>query len=320
MAQTTTSVVSYDTTAYNKQAWFSLRPQLTHEANIVSVKTTPQTHTGAAVQFNLVTDLTATTTALTETADVTSKALSDTNVTITLAEYGDVVETTAKVFNTSFIEFDPLVANAVGYHAGLSIDEIVRLVAVGGTGVAYGGAATSRVTVAAAHTLAPTDIGKLLANLAGANVQTFDDGYYRVIIHPDQEYDLKQVTGEAGWASFAIRQQPQAIEQGTIGQYQGFRVMRSSRTGVLSNAGVGSTVEVYQAVAFGKEALAKGFCTGVHGDGQRLGADPITIPGPFTDALYRFRKMGWYQFAGYGVFRQAALRRLETSSSLAVNV
>lgn len=320
MAQTTTSTVSYDTTAYNKRAWFALRPRLIHEANVEAIKSTPQTHRGASVQFNFVADLAAQTTALTETSDVTALALSDSTVTVSLVEQGAVVESTAKVHNTSFIEFDPIVADAVGYNAGLSIDTIVRNVLLGGSNVAYGGNATARNNVDASDTLASADLGKMLANLAGANVQPFDSGLYRIIIHPDQEYDLKRESGELGWNYFATRQKPMAIEAGYVGDFGGFEVLRSPQTSVLANAGATSTVEVYQAIAMGKEAVAKAFSTGTHGDGQQLGPDPLVVPGPFTDSLFRFRKMGWYHFVGYGLLRSAASRRLETASSLATNV
>lgn len=320
MAQTTTSTVSYDTTAYNKQSWFSLRPELLHEANIVNVKSTPQTHRGAAVQFNIVADLTANTTALTETSDITPKNLSDTTVTVTLLERGDAVETTAKVYNTSFIEFDPIVANAVGYHAGISLDTVVRDVALTGTNVRYGGQVAGRPTLTAATVLDSAGLDNLAADMQGANVQTFG-GFYRIIIHPDQEYDLRRETGVSGWREFANRQRPMAVERGLVGYFASFEVLRSPRTSILVNGGgATSVVDVYQAIACGQDALAKGFSTGTHGDGQTLGPDPLTVPGPYTDYLYRFRKMGWYHMVGYSVFRQESLRRLETSASRANNV
>jgi hypothetical protein len=40
---------------------------------------------------------------------------------------------------------------------------------------------------------------------------------------------------------------------------------------------------------------------------------------PVTDALRRFEGMGWKHLVGYGVFRQAALRRIESASSIGTN-
>jgi len=319
VAQTTTATVSYDTTAYNQQAWFALRPELLHEAMIVDVKSTPQTHRGAAVQFNIVDDLAPNTTPLTETSDITPKNLTDSTVNVALQERGDAVETTARVYNTSFIEFDPIVANTVGYHAGISLDTVVRDVALGGTNVVYGGTATSRATLVAGSVLTSDKLAGVLADLVKGNVQTFN-GFYRLLIDPDQEYDLKLETGVTGWREFANHQRPASVEKGLVGYFQGFEVIRNVRTSVLVNGGGATNViDVYQALAVGRQGLAKAFSTGTHGDGQQLGSQPLVIPGPYTDYLYRFRKMGWYHMVGYSVFRQVALRRVETSSSRANN-
>jgi hypothetical protein len=38
-----------------------------------------------------------------------------------------------------------------------------------------------------------------------------------------------------------------------------------------------------------------------------------------TDLLKRFRPVGWKHFVGYSVFRQEALRRIESASSIGAN-
>ena len=46
------------------------------------------------------------------------------------------------------------------------------------------------------------------------------------------------------------------------------------------------------------------------------GDNPHIVPGPVTDCLRRFLPLGWYHLVGYAIFRQAALRRVESSSSI----
>jgi hypothetical protein len=41
--------------------------------------------------------------------------------------------------------------------------------------------------------------------------------------------------------------------------------------------------------------------------------------GPVVDSLMRFNPIGWYWLGGYGLFRQASLRRIESSSSIGAN-
>jgi N4-gp56 family major capsid protein len=322
MAQTTTSSLALDTTAYNLRAWMALRPTLFYD-DLASVKTTPQTHKGSSVVFPLFADLAAATTPLTETSDVTPVAMSDSQVTVTLAEYGNVTETTAKVTHTSYIEFDPVAADAIGYNAGISMDTVVGNVLAAGTNVLYAGTDTARNTLSATDKITSSKARLAYARLTANNVRPFDDGYYRAIIHPDVAYDLKEETGDIGWRVVHNNSLPGDIVNGDIGAYEGFRWTVSPRATIFADASSGAggsgAIDVYSTLFMGQEALAKAYSSGTHGDGQQLGPDPLIIKGPFTDNLYRFRKLGWYQFAGYGIFRQAALWRLETASTIGTN-
>jgi hypothetical protein len=89
-------------------------------------------------------DVTAT---LTETSDVTAIAMADSQVSITLAEYGSAVNTTAKLRGTSFLDVDAVAANLIGYNAGSSIDTVVANVLKAATNVIYGGGGSTTPTV-----------------------------------------------------------------------------------------------------------------------------------------------------------------------------
>jgi len=322
VADTTTSSLSYDTTAYNKLAWFSLRHKLYYD-DIASVKSTPQTHVGSSVQFNIVADMAAQTTELTEGTDVTAVALSDSTVTVTLREQGAVVNTTAKLHHTGFIPLDPIVASAVGFNAGKSINEISKAVLVAGTNVRYGGNATSRTTIDAADTLDSADARRAFAELVGADSPMLNGGLYRAYVHPDVAYDLKSETGEVGWRTVHNYSLPENIKNGSLGVYEGFLWVVDSQANLRVDAsngtGAAGTVDVYDTLFVGGEALAKAFSTGTHPNGQRLGSDPIVFPGPIVDSLYREVPFGWYHFVGYSIFRQACLRRVEAASSIGQN-
>ena len=53
--------------------------------------------------------------------DVSAVALADTQVTVTLAEYGNATLPTWRVRATAFIDLDRAIANIIGYNAGLSV-------------------------------------------------------------------------------------------------------------------------------------------------------------------------------------------------------
>jgi N4-gp56 family major capsid protein len=317
MVDTTTALTGFDTVAYNTSMGFALRPELYFD-NLATVKSTPMTHRGASVQFPFLTEMAAAVTPLTEGTDVTPVALADSNIPLTFVEYGNVVNYTSKWLATSYVPLIPGVANLLGFNAGISIDTITVAIVAAGTNVSYGGSATTRLTVAGTSIIASRDVRLAYARLRALNVQT-NGGSYQAFIHPDVAYDLKSETGDLGWRVPHNMSQYENIASGVIGHYEGFDFIDTPRTTLRADAGTPSTVDVYDTYFLGAQALAKGFSTGDHLDGQSLGADPIAIRGPIVDSLYRESPMGWYWLGGYTLYRQAAVRRLESGSSIGVN-
>jgi hypothetical protein len=75
---------------------------------------------------------------------------------------------------------------------------------------------------------------------------------------------------------------------------------------------VGATItvtpvtRVFSTIVAGKQALA-----------QAVAEEPHVVIGPVVDKLMRFRPMGWYGVLGFARYREEALYRLETGSSIA---
>lgn len=314
---TTTASVAYDQTAYDRVAYFSLRPELYFD-RVADVGTTRQAMPGAAVVFTIQADLAAATATLNESVDVDALALSTSQVTLTLLEKGNAVVTTAKLRAVSFVELDPVVANVVGYNAGLSIDTIAADVLAAGTNVRYatGGATlpTARNTVEPGDVLVAKDVRRAYADLYGANVATLG-GKYVAYIHPDVTYDLRGETGAAAWRDPHTYSQPAEIWNGEIGDFEGFRFINTPRAPVFADAGSSTTLtDVYRTMFMGRQALAKAYSTA-----EGNGALPKVVMGPVTDHLRRFVPVGWYWFGVYGLFRAASLRAVESSSSIGTN-
>lgn len=311
-AFTSTSAVTLDQAAYDLLIRYPLRSQLYFD-DVADVMPSRQSMPGASVIFNLATELAAATTPLNEVVDVDAVAMANTQVTVTLVEYGNAMISSAKLRGTSMIEVQPVMANLLGYNAGLSMDTVVFNVLVAGTNVIYGGAATSRATVAAAHTITSAKLRQIDATLKEANVPDFG-GFYNAFIHPRVEYDLRSETGAAAWRDPHVYSQPGEIWRGEIGAYEHFRFITSPRVVPFVDAGATATVDVYPSLFMGREALAKAFSTA---DGN--GAQPKVVIGAVTDKLRRFVPVGWYWLGGYSRFREASLYRLETSSSIGAN-
>jgi N4-gp56 family major capsid protein len=319
-ATTGTSAVSVDQVAFEKMAYFALRPELYYD-QFADVQATNATNPGASVKFTIFNDMTAVTSALNEAEDVTPVALSDSQVTVTLAEYGNATVTTAKLRASAFLPVDPVAANAVGFNAGISIDTICGNVLKAGDNVLYatGGAVapTSRTTINSDDKLTANDVRKAVAQLRTANVPTIN-GAYVGFIHPDVSYDFRGATDAAAWRTPANYVDPSGIYNGEIGQFEGVRFMESPRAPLFvdasNNSGSSGTIDVYGTLVMGRQALAKGVSLG-----GEYGSQPTIVYGTVTDILQRFRPVGWKHFVGYGVFRQAALRRIESASSIGTN-
>ncbi len=312
MAYTGTGDVSSDTTAFQQLAYFALRSQPMFEM-VADVRSTAQSHNGSAVQFNIYNDLSQATSALTETSDVTAVALGDSTVTVTLAEYGNAVITTAKLRGTSFLNVDADAANIIGYNMVDSIDKVVSDVANGGTNVSYGGSAGSRAAVAAGDIITADKARAAVADLRTASAPGFENGNYIGMVHPDVAYDLRSETAVTDVIAFQIRQDATSVRNGSIGVFGGIEWIENPRAGLLADAGSGTT-DVYQTLICGRQALAKAFSRA-----PGFGEDPSVVFGPVTDTLRRFNPVGWYHLVGYGRFREASLQRIETSSSIGAN-
>ena len=64
-------------------------------------------------------------------------------------------------------------------------------------------------------------------------------------------------------------------------------------------------VRVFRTLVAGKQALA-----------EAVAEEPHVIFGPIVDKLMRFRPIGWYGVLGWARYRDAALCRIESTSSI----
>ncbi len=320
MAYTQQSSLGVDQAAYDRMAYFALRSELLFD-QAADVQASNQTMPGSSVIFTIFSELAVASTPLTETSDVDPVAMADSNVTVSLTEYGNTINTTAKLRGTAFLDVDAAAANLIGYNAGNSMDTVVREVLAGGTNVVYGGGGssdeTSRTAIEAEDIIEANDIRKVTAALRGANVSPWS-GYYIGFIHPDVSYDLRRETGNASWNAPHVNMDTANIYTGEIGTFESVRFIETPRTKVRANAsdgaGAAGNIDVYDTYIMGRQALAKAYSF-VDGNGPV----PSVRRGPVVDSLMRFNPIGWYWLGGYGRFREASLRRIESASSIGAN-
>jgi N4-gp56 family major capsid protein len=264
---------------------------------------------GNPITFTIVTAIAPATSAISETVEPTPGNISDTQKTITLAEYGNAVKPSKKFKLTSFLNLDTAIPREIGAHMEESVDIIARDVLNAGTNVLYAGAASSRATVAATHNLTANNVRRARAFLAGKNAPPPPGSQdYVAFIHPDINYDLQAESGQQAWSAPHVYSDPAAMYSGEIGRLSGVRFVENANSRNFVNAGVGSTVDVYVTLFCGMQALGEAV-----GESQH-----VVIAGPFDD-LQRFVSIGWYAMLGYGRIREDSLVRYEAASSIGTN-
>jgi N4-gp56 family major capsid protein len=293
------------TKAYDLAVYPALRPELIFD-QFATVRATNTTHRGGSVRFSFVDDITEQTTPLLENIDVDSVVLTSKALTVNMREYGTAVTNTALIRGTSMISLDPLIAERVGYNAGLSIDTLCRT-ALDQTTVTYddGSTATIGSIGATSSPLSGAILRQGVATLRASNVRPLRGGNYVAVISPYQAQQLMSETTDTGFRwmvgyAGGTGTAGNSIFMGEVGTYEGVRLVVNNH---LTNQG--------QGYLMGAEALAKAFSTA-----PGFGANPKTVVSPVVDKLRRFASVGWYHLVGYSIFRAEALLQIKTQATL----
>ncbi|MGY0232752.1 N4-gp56 family major capsid protein [Longispora urticae] len=296
-------------TAYDKYVEFQLRSMPCFR-EIVDKHPADQAMPGSSVVLQIYQDLAPSITPLNEITDPESVALPATStVSITLNEYGRSTITTRKLRLFSLSDLDPALMNVVSYDMTNSLDKVISNVLVGGTNVirVNAGAVVIGGTQGA---IVPTDIMEsdvirtAVTKLRTNNALPRMGDLFTSYIHPDVAFDLRKESDAAGWRPPHVYSAAGNIWAGFVGSYEGTAVIESPRVNVSKVTG---KPDVYQNIMVGQQALA-----------EAVAEEGSLRMGPYTDALMRLRKVGWYAVLGWSIYRQEAIFRMETASSLGV--
>lgn len=310
-----------------KAAWdqffeLALRHQVLHRDRLVSKHPVDVTNPGSTVTLFTHADIPVSTDdpvagAMQDLVDPTATTFATpTSVDVTVREYGRVM------IHSKFLKINSLTnvmkyqSNQVAYDQAQTLDRFVRRIARGGTFVTYatGGATTptSPATVAAEDTLASDDIRSVVADLQTAAVQpTGGDELYVGIAHPHVLMDLRRETGATAWRDPHVHSAPGPIWTGEVGVYEGVRWVQSGRSytandGDPTGGPGGVQAWNYRTLIYGDQAVA-----------EATAIEPgITfVEKVGQDYFERQYALGWYGILGWNIFRDVALRRIESGSS-----
>jgi N4-gp56 family major capsid protein len=313
----TTALSNTVQTAYDKSFRFALRSQPMFR-QLADVRPTDLTAPGSSMVLSTWQDLAPATTPLSEDVDPDAVAIGNpTQKTLTINEYGNPVLRTRKLMLVSLTDVDPAAASMIAYNMADSVDVLVQTQIRGGSNLLqFKAGAISYITNSNGSTVATTMVNtdtmrSSIVRFATAKLRTNKavpkrDSYYGGIIHPEVSHDLRAESGAAAWRDPHNYSAVGNIWAGEIGLYEGVYWMESPRCYQAVDAGTGdNTLRRFRTYIMGQEAVAEAVADEFH-----------IVAGPIVDKLGRFRPLGWLGTAGWARFREEALIRIETTSSI----
>lgn len=275
---TSTSQVDHSLVSlYSQMIFLASQPNRVAEAAVSVTQSIP----GAKiVYFTKYANLTTSTSALTETNDVTAQQMSDSQVTFTVAEYGEAIALTEFAQSTTGGKVDIAAAQLLGNNAGDTMDKLaIAALDASGSTVIYPNAVAAASGLSTADVFDKTFANRLYNKLSRSNTPKIG-GYYIGLIHPDNAFDLIDSVGVGSWLDVSKYANPQSALMNEIGMFAGIRWIQDGNVTVTSD--VNGTIDAYTINVVGANALGKA----EHG--------PLrAVMTPASDPLQRFPFLGW---------------------------
>lgn len=240
---------------------------------------------GRTIEFRKFSALPKATTPLTEGVTPDGKAMTVTNVTATVNQYGDYI-TQSDVLELTAVDNTILEATKLlGRQAGLTMDTIVRNVLQSGTNVTYCPSLaaptteiTSRANLKADSMLTVDVVKKVVAKLRAQNAPPVDGRNYVAIIHPYVAYDLMS---DPKWEDYHKYASPENLFEGEIGRIAGVRFVQTTEAKIYTGDGCPAGLAVFGTLFLGADAYGVTEVTGgglqtiVKQKGSAGTADPL---------------------------------------------
>lgn len=276
--------------AYDRLVEFELRAQPLLRT-IVDKRPAQQAMPGSTVSLQIFKDLTRTTEELDEIVDPDMESVATPTIkNIVLKERGKVAMSTIRLGATALTQIDPALANLIAFNMADSIDKLVLDALLEGDNVRPATGASDEITAA--------DVRFVTAKLRGNKASGRKGNLYWAAIHPDVAHDLRAQNSGANWRDPHTYQDTANIYNGEIGTFEGAFFVESPR--------LEPTAGVYPTIFAGKQALA-----------EAVAIEPHVVVGNVIDPLKRKQPIGWHGLLGHTVYREEALYRVESSSTIA---
>lgn len=286
---------------------------------------------GNQIKFRRYSQLAAATTALTEGVTPSGSSLSVTDLTSTLAQYGDYVTLSDMVNMTNQ---DPVVTEAtdiLGDQAGTTIDQIRRDVLVAGSNVRYASAVANRLALI--NKLLAADLDVAIRMLKVQNAKYVKEGIsasdgvgtgpvrkaFIGLVHPDVEYDLESISGYKSVSEYGSQS---GVIPDEIGSYKNIRFVSSTNCKIWADATTATTAaykvsgsgknDVYATLIIAADAYGM---TDLGGGGIKTYVKPLGSGGS-ADPLNQRSTVGWKSTLTTTILNDSWMVRIESLASV----
>jgi len=269
-AQVTTGLTQEMQTYYEKV--FLARAEYEYIFNQGAQMRTQPANNGKTVVFTRHTPLATATTALTEGTNPAEVALTATNVSATLAEYGNTVKISRFLSLTSIDAGNKEKIEVIGQNMGETIDELTRNELFTGATTQLAGGKSALTDVAITDVLSVAELRKAVRTLKNNKARRYQDRIapWMGKVGPNTSYDL---TTDSTFLSADIYSNgAEKLYNGELGKILGVRLIESPNQYESVNAGK-TNADLFSNFIHGADAFG---CIDLAGDKPRLYIIPHT--------------------------------------------
>ena len=225
----------------------------------------------STIAFTVFSRMSPATTPLTDGTEASSTSMVDTKVTLTMAEYGNVITSTSLANVATAGKADLASAELVGVNLGETTDKL---------GITALEAGSNTISADSSGTLAVADLREAYTALSTAGISKFQDGRYVAFVNPAQVSDIKGT-----FITLAQHTNLDDATSGVVGSLEGFTIVEDAN------------VTAGKVCCFGANAL-----------GKAVGTAPQLRIVDGSDNLGRTVNVGWYGILAYKIIDDNAVR------------
>jgi N4-gp56 family major capsid protein len=221
---------------------------------------------------------------LTEGTAMTKQALSGSQITITVDEWGNAVSMSELLVQTSFINVMETAATQLGTDYAMTVDEEHRDVLETTVNSVIAGDRADIDSITTADIMSVEEVKDAVEVLATNNVPKIGGDHYACFVSPHQSRDLRDDTN---WITVG-KLDPQRLYYGEIGRIDDVIFIETTQVSTADNEAA-TPVEYHTALMLGANALG------------RAVALPVEMRDDGVEDFKRKHSIAWYSIFGCGI-------------------